>query len=141
MQDRTRYARLLGIEDPWRVTEVTPLLDEEQAVVVSVGMGPEALLLCPKCRGQGSRYDSRERRWRHLDTMQYRTILVADVPRVQCDEHGVVQIAVPWSDPKSRFTALFIDFAFVVTHCDGRDTSRRSHPARGMHASRRSAPH
>jgi transposase len=39
--------------------------------------------------------------------MQYRTILVADVPRVQCDEHGVVQIAVPWSDPKSRFTALF----------------------------------
>ncbi len=39
--------------------------------------------------------------------MQYRTILVAEVPRVQCDEHGVVQIAVPWSDPKSRFTALF----------------------------------
>jgi transposase len=39
--------------------------------------------------------------------MQYRTILVADVPRVQCDKHGVVQITVPWSDPKSRFTALF----------------------------------
>ena len=107
MQDRTLYARLLGIEDPWRVTEVTLRLDEEQAVVVSVEMGPDAALLCPKCQGQGSRYDSRERRWRHLDTMQYRTILVADVPRVQCDEHGVVQIAVPWSDPKSRFTALF----------------------------------
>jgi len=44
--------------------------------------------------------------------MQYRTILVADVPRVQCDEHGVVQVAVPWSDPKSRFTALFE--AFVI---------------------------
>ena len=107
MQDRTLYARLLVIEDPWRVTEVTLRLDEEQAVVVSVEMGPDAALLCPKCQGQGSRYDSRERRWRHLDTMQYRTILVADVPRVQCDEHGVVQIAVPWSDPKSRFTALF----------------------------------
>jgi hypothetical protein len=39
--------------------------------------------------------------------VQNRTILVADVPRAQCDEHGVVQIAVPWSDPKSRFTALF----------------------------------
>ena len=58
-------------------------------------------------KARGPRYDSRERRWRHLDTMQYRTILVADVPRVQCDEHGVVQIMVPWSDPKSRFTALF----------------------------------
>jgi transposase len=107
MQDRTLYARLLGIEDPWRVTEVTLRLDEEQAVVVSVEMGPDAALLCPKCQGQGSRYDARERRWRHLDTMQYRTILIAVVPRVQCDEHGVVQIAVPWSDPRSRFTAMF----------------------------------
>jgi transposase len=26
---------------------------------------------------------------------------------VQCGEHGVVQIAVPWPDPKSRFAALF----------------------------------
>ena len=107
MQDRTLYARLLGIEDPWRVTDVTLRLDEEQAVVVSVAMDPDAALLCPKCERRGSRYDARERRWRHLDTMQYRTILVAEVPRVQCDEHGVVQIAVPWSDPKSRFTALF----------------------------------
>jgi hypothetical protein len=45
MQDRTLYARLLGIEDPWRVTEVTLRLDEEQAIVVSVEMGPDAALL------------------------------------------------------------------------------------------------
>ena len=107
MQDRTLYARLLGIEDPWRVTDVTLRLDEAHEVVVSVELDPGATLYCPKCEGRGSRYDSRERRWRHLDTMQYRTILVADVPRVQCDKHGVVQITVPWSDPKSRFTALF----------------------------------
>ena len=44
---------------------------------------------------------------RHLDTMQHRTLVVAAVPRVQCDEHGVIQITVPWSDPKSRFIALF----------------------------------
>ena len=102
MQDRTLYARLLGIEDPWRVTDVTLRLNEEQAILVWVAMGPGETLLCPKCPDQGPRYDSRERRCRHLDTMQYRTILVAEVPRVQCDAHGVVQIAVPWSDPKSH---------------------------------------
>jgi transposase len=107
MQDRTLYARLLGIEDPWRVAEVALRLEEESAVVVSVEMDPGAALHCPKCQSRGSRYDSRERRWRHLDTMQYRTLLVAEVPRVQCEEHGVTQIAVPWSDPGSRFTALF----------------------------------
>jgi transposase len=107
MQDRTLYARLLGVEDPWRVSDVTLRLDEEQAVVVSVEMDPGAALHCPKCQSRASGYDSRERRWRHLDTMQYRTLLVATIARVQCDEHGVVQIAVPWSDPGSRFTALF----------------------------------
>ena len=39
--------------------------------------------------------------------MQYRTYVIAEVPRVRCEEHGVRQVAVPWSDPGSRFTALF----------------------------------
>jgi transposase len=52
-------------------------------------------------------YDHRPRRWRHLDTCQYRTILIAEVPRVECPDHGVHQIRVPWGEPGSRFTALF----------------------------------
>jgi transposase len=39
--------------------------------------------------------------------MQYGTYLIAEAPRVECAEHGVRQVAVPWSDPGSRFTALF----------------------------------
>ena len=62
---------------------------------------------CPECGGAASRHDSRRRRWRHLPTCQYRTILTADVPRVRCAEHGVRTVGVPWSDPGSRFTALF----------------------------------
>jgi transposase len=80
MQDRTLYARLLGIEEPWRVTDVALRLDEAQEVLVSVELDSGAALHCPKCGGRGSRYDFRERRWRHLDTMQYRTILAAEVP-------------------------------------------------------------
>ena len=52
-------------------------------------------------------YDSRRREWRHLDTCQYRTILAADVPRVECPEHGVVTVSVPWAESLSRFTMLF----------------------------------
>ena len=64
MQDRALYARLLGIERPWHVTEVELRLEEEQAVVVSVALEAGAALACPKCRMESSRYDSRERRWR-----------------------------------------------------------------------------
>jgi transposase len=39
--------------------------------------------------------------------MQYRTIVIARVPRVECPEHGVVQVEVPWAEASSRFTARF----------------------------------
>lgn len=32
---------------------------------------------------------------------------MADVPRVECKEHGVVTVEVPWAEPGSGFTALF----------------------------------
>ena len=63
--------------------------------------------ICPECGRPANRYDTRQRRWRHLDTCQYRTILAAEVPRVQCEHHKVKQIEVPWSESRSRFTALF----------------------------------
>ncbi|MEJ1438209.1 MAG: helix-turn-helix domain-containing protein, partial [Candidatus Sedimenticola sp. (ex Thyasira tokunagai)] len=62
---------------------------------------------CSTCGQVSPGYDSRKRRWRHLDTCQYKTILVADVPRVQCKEHGVVTVPVPWAEPGSGFTAMF----------------------------------
>jgi transposase len=39
--------------------------------------------------------------------MQYRTVIEAEVPRVRCATHGVVQCRVPWADEGSRLTALF----------------------------------
>jgi transposase len=53
----------------------------------------------PRCRKACAGYDSRRRRfrrkWRHLDSCQYKTLLVADMPRVECAEHGVMQIDAP----------------------------------------------
>ena len=39
--------------------------------------------------------------------MQYKTPLVAEVPRVDCSTHGIKQLTVPWAGPRARFTALF----------------------------------
>ncbi|MBE7445128.1 MAG: transposase family protein [Planctomycetia bacterium] len=33
-----------------------------------------------------------ERRWRHLDSCQFKTIIVCQVPRVQCGEHGTQMV-------------------------------------------------
>jgi transposase len=105
MHDRELYRRILGIEAPWVVKEVE-LNEPKQEVHVVVGHGGSCLR-CPECDVKCAGYDHRQRRWRHLDTCQFRTILVANVPRVNCPEHGMRSISVPWAEPGSRFTALF----------------------------------
>lgn len=105
MQDRQLYAKILGVEMPWKVTDVELELGQGEVRVHVVHDGSR--LCCPTCEKPARGYDTRKRRWRHLPTCQYRTILIADVPRVECAECGVKQIDVPWSEPGSGFTALF----------------------------------
>src|SRR3972149_7706151 len=105
MRDRDLYARILGIEAPWRVTGVE--LDDV-GQVVNVGVEHHGELKCPRCGKSLARYDTRQRRWRHLDTCQYHPYLVADVPRVECGEDGVLQIEVPWAEAGSRLTAFYV---------------------------------
>jgi transposase len=105
MHDTDLYARILGIQSPWHVEHVELHLEAGE-VRVRVG-SDRAVLRCPSCAEVAPGYDSRERRWRHLDTCQYRTIVQATVPRVRCQEHGVVQVALPWAEVGARFTALF----------------------------------
>ena len=116
MRDRDLYAQILGIRSPWKVTEVD--LDTA-GETVEVHVRHEAgKVCCPECGKEGPRHDHRERRWRHLDTCQFRTILVADVPRVRCAEHGVHQIEVPWAESGSS------------THTDSRSAELGRRPAR-----------
>lgn len=106
MRDRDLYATILGLTAPWKVTDVE--VDSElETVSVRVEATGRSAMLCPECGKQCPGYDRRTRRWRHLDTCQYQTILVAEVPRINCAEHGVRQVAVPWGEEGSGFTALF----------------------------------
>lgn len=105
MRDVELYRALLGLTPPWAVVSVDLDVKAQQVVVqVDAGAGPFA---CPACGAPGPRNDSKPRRWRHLDTMQFTTWIQADVPRVDCAQHGVKQVRVPWAEPGSPFTALF----------------------------------
>ncbi len=106
MQDKELYAQILGIGDPWEVKEVDLRLEEDE-VVVFVEQKAGTRLECPECGEESAGYDTRRRRWRHLDTCQYKTILEMEQPRVKCREHGVKVVKVPWAEPNSRFTVMF----------------------------------
>ena len=80
MQDRELYRQILGIETPWLVDRVELKLDEGEIHVYVDHK--ETDWPCSECGRPCRLYDHQsERRWRHLDTCQSRTILRAAVPR------------------------------------------------------------
>lgn len=114
MQDRDLYQYLLGLKAPWTVAKVA--LDVKGRRVDVWAEHPEGQAWpCPECSQKLAGYDhAEERSWRHLDSCQFQTYLHARIPRVQCPEHGVRQVHVPWAEPGSRFTVLFERLAIDV---------------------------
>lgn len=112
MKDTKMYESLLGLEPPWRVQDVQLQLDEGQ-VVVRVEAAPQRWA-CPQCGARMHVHEHMLRRWRHLDTCQFKTIIEAQIPRVRCPEHGTMTVQVPWAEKYSRFTALFERLAIDV---------------------------
>lgn len=106
MRDTELYAQILGVTAPWRVSSVR-MESVENRIWIEINYDPEANTLCPKCSKVAKRHDHRKREWRHLDTCQLETRLVADVPRTNCPVHGVLTMQVPWAGGSSRFTVLF----------------------------------
>jgi transposase len=132
MENNELYRKVLGIEPPWKVSEVELKVSEKE-VRVRVDYDRSAGdLVCPQCGKVCPVYDHREERaWRHLDSCEFRTWVVATVPRIHCPEHGVQTAVVPWSTPYSRWTLAFESFALWVL----RATETQAGAARLLHIS------
>lgn len=107
------YALLLGLDSSWKVADVNLELVAKRVTIHLEHVG--GALICPECGSSCSRHDlAPERTWRHLDTMQFETLLKARVPRAACKDCGVKTCAVPWAGKHSQFTLLFEAFAIQV---------------------------
>jgi transposase len=102
------FGAALGLEPPWQVTSVSfdqvlgkleIGLDFPRGSRFACSMDGCSESACPV-------HDATEKRWRHLDFFEHQAFLVARVPRVNCGEHGVHLVAVPWARPGSGFTLL-----------------------------------
>jgi len=116
---QAHYGLLLGLIPPWAVEKVELDLPAKR-LVISVDYPAGVLVPCPEagcgqmCRVKDHRA---ERIWRHLDTMQFETLVKCRVPRSDCPEHGAKTIRIPWAGPRSPFTLLFEKFAIEVLQC------------------------
>ena len=113
------YALLLGLDGAWQVVTVHLSL-EEKRVEIALEHRASPPLPCPECGAACPLADhAPERTWRHLDTMQFETVLRARLPRVKCAKCGVKTCTAPWAEPYSRFTLLFESFVIEVLQACG----------------------
>jgi transposase len=99
------YKIILQIDDNWRVSkiEVDDDIEEVRVLIVYAKNKAEDPVTKEIC----SIYDHREERsWRHLDTMQYKTYIKCNIPRVKNSLGIVNTILVPWADKLDRHTYL-----------------------------------
>ncbi|MFQ5877475.1 MAG: transposase family protein [Acidobacteriota bacterium] len=114
MHDTDLYRQILGLGHPWFVARVDLNVGGER-VEVWVDHQPGVRWPCPECQKElACRGHAEGRSWRHLDTCQFKTLLHARVPRVDCPDHGVLQVRVPWAESRSRFTLLMERFVIDV---------------------------
>lgn len=107
MDDKALYQQVLGIYPPWHIESVT-VDSSANAVGIKVVYDPELPVSCPVCDKTCNRHDhGPKRQWRHLDTCQFKTIVVATIPRANCPIHGVLTTKVPWAETGSHYTAMF----------------------------------
>jgi transposase len=101
------FSRALGLEAPWQVTKIE-FSETDQEINIYLDFPRGSRFRCPKCgRSDVPAYDTKEKRWRHLNFFQHQAYLYCPMPRVDCPECGIKSVELPWTRPGSGFTLLF----------------------------------
>src|ERR1700674_1752330 len=107
MEAKDVFTLGLGLSAPWKLAGQR--LDMEKRphelhfeVVAERG----ALFACPDCQRACKAHDFASFTWQHLNFFQHHCFITARVPRVDCPDHGVKRVTVPWARADSRFTLL-----------------------------------
>src|SRR5712675_303300 len=115
MDPKDVFSLGLGLNEPWKLAGHR--LDIEKRpheLHLEVVADRGALFSCPDCKRACKAHDFESFTWRHLNFFQHHCFIMARVPRVDCPDHGVKRVTVPWARSGSRFTLLFEQAALIL---------------------------
>lgn len=107
------FMKALQLEPPWQIKTVE-FTEDENELKIFIDFPRGSVFKCPQCGKETKAYDTKEKRWRHLNFFQYKCYLIARVPRVKCDIDGILQVELPWSRNGADFTLLFESLAMTL---------------------------
>ena len=117
METTKLFEAALGLKSPWRVDSIQFAHGVKKGrgrldIRIDFERGGE--LPCPECKKACKAHDTDEQSWRHLNFFEHETYLVARMPRVNCEAHGVLKAEAPWARPASGFTMLFEAYVMAL---------------------------
>ena len=142
MQSTDFHQQILGISSPWKIVNVDLDIDAKR-VVIRTEVDRKTKWYHPDTKLQASLHKWTERAWRHLDTCQFETLIIAEVPSVKHKDGSIEEIeeiAVPWAGRYQRHTKLL---AFLINECSLLNaplSNKRSRPFAGRLLGNESVP-
>ena len=106
MKDTEFFERALGLTKPWEVKTVRMDMANRK-VEIEIECTAKTVWIDPQSGERLHIQGYEERQWRHLDTMQFETVLIAEVPRVKYPDGHTENVKTPWADRYARFTQMF----------------------------------
>jgi transposase len=107
MRDIDLFQLALGLVPPWMVSDAK-FDAEKKRLDIEIDFKTGGRFPCPECgKADCPVHDTVKKSWRHLNFFQHEAFLHARVARIDCPEHGVRLVNVPWARPGSGFTLLF----------------------------------
>jgi len=104
MDENEFILSILGFSKPWYIVGTKQIDD---TVEIKLDYPTRTKFQCPVCSKFCTVYDSKWRKYRHLDLWQYKTILNVHIPRIKCDCNTKrVTIQLPWVRNGSTFTQM-----------------------------------
>ena len=112
MESTNFYSQILGISSPWKIVSVK--LDmEAKRVEIRAEVDRKTKWAHPETKLAASLHKWTERTWRHLDTCQFETRIIASVPSVKHQDGSIEEIAVPWAERYQRITKLLAQAVII----------------------------
>ena len=97
---------LLNLSEDWKVLDIETNFNTKEIIIKVKHIGKECE--CPESFELCKKYDhAPERKWRHLDVMDYRACIVCRLPRIVNNQGKVKTVCPPWGSKHSRHTFKF----------------------------------
>lgn len=113
MNENKLFCLALGLASPWEVKSLE-FSGEKKRLDITLDFAKGSRFPCPVCGKPCGVHDTEKRTWRHLNFFQHETYLHARQPRVDCPEHKVKTVEVPWARAGAGFTLLFEALVMVL---------------------------